>query len=90
MSKIHIPRWLTSDPPGWEIDSDVIVIGSGVAGLSAAIHARAAGRKVVILTKAQIDEGSTRWAQGGIAAAMSEDDSPSQHRDDTVAAGAGL
>ena len=36
MSEIHIPRWLTSDPPGWEIESDVIVIGSGVAGLSAA------------------------------------------------------
>ncbi len=90
MSEIHIPRWLTSDPPGWQIEADVIVIGSGVAGLSAAIHARRTGRSVVILTKAQIDEGSTRWAQGGIAAALAEDDSPSEHRDDTITAGAGL
>ncbi len=90
MSDIHIPRWLTSDSPGWQIEADVIVIGSGVAGLSAAIHARRTGRSVVILTKAQIDEGSTRWAQGGIAAALAEDDSPSEHRDDTITAGAGL
>ena len=90
MSEIHIPRWLTSDSPGWQITADVIVIGSGVAGLSAAIHARRTGRSVVILTKAQIDEGSTRWAQGGIAAALAEDDSPSEHRDDTITAGAGL
>ncbi len=90
MSDIHIPRWLTSDSPGWQITADVIVIGSGVAGLSAAIHARRTGRSVVILTKAQIDEGSTRWAQGGIAAALAEDDSPSEHRDDTITAGAGL
>ena len=90
MSEIHIPRWLTSDSPGWQIKADVIVIGSGVAGLAAAIHARRTGRSVVILTKAQIDEGSTRWAQGGIAAALAEDDSPSEHRDDTISAGAGL
>jgi L-aspartate oxidase len=88
--RIDIPRWLTSDSPGWQIEADVIVIGSGVAGLSAAIHARRTGRRVVILTKAQIDEGSTRWAQGGIAAALAEDDSPSEHRDDTITAGAGL
>ncbi len=90
MSAVHIPRWLTSDSPGWQIKVDVIVIGSGVAGLSAAIHARRTGRSVVILTKALIDEGSTRWAQGGIAAALAEDDSPSEHRDDTITAGAGL
>lgn len=90
MNEIHLPRWLTADSPGWQIEADVIVIGSGVAGLSAAIHARRTGRSVVILTKAQIDEGSTRWAQGGIAAALAEDDSPSEHRDDTITAGAGL
>jgi len=90
VSPVHLPRWLTSDSPGWQIKADVIVIGSGVAGLSAALHARRTGRSVVILTKAQIDEGSTRWAQGGIAAALAEDDSPSEHRDDTITAGAGL
>ncbi len=90
MSEIRIPRWLTSDSPGWQVEADVIVIGSGVAGLSAAIHARRTGHRVLILTKAHIDEGSTRWAQGGIAAALAEDDSPSEHRDDTMSAGAGL
>jgi L-aspartate oxidase len=45
---------------------------------------------VLLVTKAQIDEGSTRWAQGGIAAALSDDDSPSEHRDDTLTAGVGL
>ena len=70
--------------------ADSIVIGSGVAGLSAALHLREQGLKVLLLTKAQIDEGSTRWAQGGIAAALSSDDSPSDHRDDTLTAGVGL
>ena len=86
----HLARWLTSEPPGWTAKSDAIVIGSGVAGLSAALHLRSGGRKVLLLTKAKIDEGSTRWAQGGIAAALASDDSPSQHRDDTLTAGAGL
>lgn len=86
----HLPRWLTAEAPGWTVHSDAIVIGSGVAGLSAALHLRTGGRKVLLLTKAQIDEGSTRWAQGGIAAALASDDSPSQHRDDTLTAGAGL
>ena len=90
MTNVRIPRWLTSEKPGWTVQSDAIVIGSGVAGLSAALHLRTGGRKVLLLTKAQIDEGSTRWAQGGIAAALSADDSPSDHRDDTLTAGVGL
>jgi len=67
---------------------DFIVIGGGVAGLRAAIGL-AAGR-VLILTKAGPAEGNTGYAQGGIAAALGEDDSPSLHAADTLRAGDGL
>lgn len=81
---------LVASSPGWTQRADVIVIGSGVAGLTSALHARALGLKVLLVTKARVDEGSTRWAQGGIAAALSEDDSPGDHLRDTLEAGAGL
>ena len=84
-----IPRRLAAPPPGWTATADVVVIGSGIAGLTAALHARAAG-KVMLVTKALLDAGSTRWAQGGIAAALGADDSPDDHYDDTTIAGAGL
>ncbi len=87
---IHLPRRLAAPAPGWTIEVDVVVVGSGVAGLTTALHARAAGYRVLIVTKAQVDEGSTRWAQGGIAAALSPDDSPAEHEVDTLVAGAGL
>ncbi|WP_079166953.1 L-aspartate oxidase [Streptomyces oceani] len=76
--------------PGWAIEADVIVVGSGVAGLTAALRCAAAGRRTVVVTKARLDDGSTRWAQGGIAAALGTDDSPEQHLADTLVAGAGL
>ena len=76
---IYLPRRLAAPAPGWTIEVDVVVVGSGVAGLTTALHARAAGYRVLIVTKAQVDEGSTRWAQGGIAAALSPDDSPAEH-----------
>jgi L-aspartate oxidase len=85
-----LPRRLAGAGPGWTAYADVVVIGSGVAGLTTALHARAAGLRALIVTKAQVDEGSTRWAQGGIAAAMDDDDSPAQHERDTLVAGAGL
>jgi L-aspartate oxidase len=81
---------LPAPPPGWAITADVVVVGSGVAGLTAALACAAAGRNTVIVTKARLDDGSTRWAQGGIAAALAEGDTPAQHRDDTLVAGAGL
>lgn len=81
---------LASPAPGWTIDADVIVVGSGIAGLASAMHARRAGHRVLIVTKARVDEGSTRWAQGGIAAALADDDSPAEHLADTMVAGAGL
>ncbi|MEU5462808.1 L-aspartate oxidase [Streptomyces althioticus] len=82
--RLHAPA------PGWSIDADVVVVGSGVAGLTAALRCEAAGLTTVVVTKARLDDGSTRWAQGGIAAALGEGDTPDQHLDDTLVAGAGL
>lgn len=66
-------------------DVDVVVVGGGVAGLSVAT--RLTGSHRVLLVSA--GPGSTRWAQGGVAAAVGAGDSPSQHAEDTLAAGAG-
>jgi L-aspartate oxidase len=71
------------------MDADFIVIGSGVAGLSAAMELARADR-VLILTKTETKESNSRYAQGGIAAAVGEEDSPELHYSDTLAAGAGL
>jgi L-aspartate oxidase len=70
-------------------DFDYIIVGSGIAGLSAALRAAEHG-SVLVLTKGSIDECNTKYAQGGIAAAIGPDDSPDLHYDDTVGAGAGL
>ena len=69
--------------------SDFLVLGSGIAALRAALALAHRGR-VCILTKGEPEQGSTGWAQGGIAAAMGEDDSPDLHYRDTLAAGDGL
>ncbi|MFD8968023.1 L-aspartate oxidase [Streptomyces sp. NPDC059568] len=81
---------LTAPAPGWAIDADVVVVGSGVAGLTTALRCTAAGLRTVVVTKARLDDGSTRWAQGGIAAALGDGDTPEQHLEDTLVAGAGL
>ncbi|MFF8315004.1 L-aspartate oxidase [Streptomyces lydicus] len=81
---------LNAPEPGWSIEADVVVVGSGVAGLTAALRCAAAGRRTVVVTKARLDDGSTRWAQGGIAAALGDGDTPEQHLADTLVAGAGL
>lgn len=67
---------------------DVIIIGSGVAGLMTALHLPTSLRALVV-TKDAAWEGSTYYAQGGIAAAVGNDDSPQQHASDTLIAGAG-
>src|SRR5215212_4094943 len=70
---------------------DVVVIGSGAAGASAALEAAAAGRSVLVVTKAHLGSGSTEWAQGGLAAVLDRAaDSMRDHARDTVTAGAGL
>ena len=80
---------LLAPDPGWSLTADVVVVGSGVAGLTAALHATAAG-DVLLVTKVLVDDGSTRWAQGGVAAALGPDDSPQDHLEDTLVAGVGL
>ena len=71
---------------------DLLVLGSGIAGLSGAVHASRAGWSVLVLTKGEPAHSATRYAQGGVAAALEvgPQDSPELHRSDTIAAGAGL
>ena len=68
----------------------VIVVGSGLAGLEAALTAHECGHEVTILTKATLTDSATAWAQGGIAAALGSDDSPALHAADTMRASANL
>lgn len=68
----------------------VVVVGSGIAGLATALHAARGGADVQLVTKAGMADGSTRHAQGGIAAALFPDDSVASHAADTLTAGAGL
>ncbi|MFZ4585149.1 MAG: L-aspartate oxidase [Acidimicrobiia bacterium] len=69
---------------------DLLVLGSGVAGLSAALRAERAGLSVAVVTKSELRDSATWYAQGGVAAAMEAPDSPELHFDDTLRAGAGL
>jgi L-aspartate oxidase len=85
-----LPRRLRAPDPGWAETTDVVVVGSGVAGLTAALDLRAAGLHVTVVTKVNIDDGSTRWAQGGIAAVLDPLDTPGAHAEDTLVAGVGL
>jgi L-aspartate oxidase len=70
--------------------ADLLVLGSGVAGLSAAVRARREGLSVTVVTKGELGWSATRYAQGGVAAALDADDSPELHGSDTLAAGGGL
>ncbi|MGH7680611.1 MAG: L-aspartate oxidase [Candidatus Eiseniibacteriota bacterium] len=76
-------------PSGNPLEADVLVIGSGIAGLSVALHAAAFAR-VLIVTKVDALESNTNYAQGGVAAALGEDDSLSIHERDTLECGQGL
>ena len=68
---------------------DVAIIGSGLAGLSVALHL-AEKKNVVVVSKGELLDGASNWAQGGIAAVLDSGDSHEQHIDDTLIAGAGL
>ena len=70
-------------------DFDVLIVGSGLAGLTAALQL-APTHRVAVITKRQLQDGSSGWAQGGIAAVLAEDDSFDAHVQDTLTAGAGL
>src|SRR5688500_7778359 len=72
------------------LETDFIVVGSGIAGLRAALELAHAGARVTVLTKDRREESNTEYAQGGVAVALGEDDEATLHEDDTLAAGAGL
>ncbi|MCW5961315.1 MAG: L-aspartate oxidase [Pyrinomonadaceae bacterium] len=72
------------------LETDFIVIGSGVAGLRSAIELAETGARVTVLTKDKTSESNTEYAQGGVAVVLSEDDEAALHEEDTLIAGAGL
>ncbi|GAA2661638.1 MULTISPECIES: L-aspartate oxidase [Actinosynnema] len=78
----------------WEARADLVVVGTGVAGLTAALRARELGLRVLVVTKAAGGDGNTRWAQGGVAVVLpgehDEGDTVAAHVADTLVAGAGL
>lgn len=78
--------WRPSLP---ELACDVVIVGGGVAGLTVALSLPA-DLRVVLVTKSALGESNTRYAQGGLAAAVGLDDTPELHWRDTLAAGAGL
>jgi L-aspartate oxidase len=97
MSGPRLRRLPRPDQPGswtgpgrWEQDADVVVVGSGAAGMSAALAAAGHGLRVLLISKENIGGGATPLAQGGLAAALGPGDSEVLHRRDTAVAGAGL
>ena len=72
------------------LETDFIIVGSGIAGLRAAVEVARAGARATVLTKDRTSESNTEYAQGGVAVALSEDDEASLHEEDTIDAGAGL
>jgi L-aspartate oxidase len=89
MTQRRVVGRLVAPEPGWSVEADVVVVGSGIAGLTAALRLRGRVAKVLVVTKDVLDAGSTQWAQGGIAAALGPGDTPEQHERDTLVAGAG-
>ncbi len=89
---MNLPQRLLAPAPGWIVETDVVVVGSGIAGLTTALRIAGSDRglRVMVVTKDILAAGSTRWAQGGIAAALAPDDTPEEHLADTLTAGVGL
>ena len=84
-----LPRRLAAEVAGWVREVDVVIVGSGIAGLTAALECSDLG-SVMVVTKDVVAAGSTHWAQGGIASVQAAGDTVQQHIDDTLVAGAGL
>ena len=85
-----VMRSLPPGQPSWSREAEVIVVGSGAAGIAAALTAAARGRRVLLISKDELGCGSTPYAQGGLAAVLDPADSLALHAADTAAAGAGL
>ncbi len=86
---MSFPTQLAAPRATWTRDVDVVVLGSGAAGLSAALAARPV-RSVLVVTKDILSAGSTQWAQGGLAGVLDPSDTLENHVRDTLEAGAGL
>jgi L-aspartate oxidase len=86
---MSLPRRLAAPAATWERDVDVVVIGSGAAGLAVGLAVRPV-RSVLVVTKDVLSAGSTQWAQGGLAGVLHPEDTLEHHVRDTLAAGAGL
>jgi L-aspartate oxidase len=87
---IPAPRFLPTTSTSWSRDVDVVVVGSGAAGLSAALVASEHGQRVLLVTKGILRSGSTPYAQGGLAVVSDAADSFEAHTRDTLVAAAGL
>ena len=72
------------------LEFDHLIVGSGLAGLSSALHLAESGRSVAVVTKREIDECNSRLAQGGVACVIDKDDTFEEHVQDTLTAGAGM
>jgi L-aspartate oxidase len=83
-------RYLPALSSTWQTERDVVVVGTGAAGLSAALSATHGGRKVTLLCKGPADGGSTPMALGGLAGVFDPEDTLDAHQEDTLVAGAGL
>ncbi len=83
-------RYLPRSQPLWEREADLVVVGSGAAGMSAALVAAGHGRRVMLVSKEDLGGGATALAQGGLAAAIGPGDDSAMHQRDTLDAGAGL
>lgn len=90
MTELLLPTRLAVGPVAHRAETDVIIVGTGAAGMAAAIRVLDAGRRVTMITKGSLGDGSTAWAQGGLAAVTRPTDSLTDHLSDTLAAGAGL
>jgi L-aspartate oxidase len=84
------PRFLPAIRSAWHVEADVVVVGTGAAGLSAAVSLASSGRRVVVLAKGELTSGSTPLAQGGLAVVTDPEDSFAAHAVDTMVAAAGL
>jgi L-aspartate oxidase len=87
---VRLARRLAAPSPGWTARADAVVVGSGIAGLTAALELRTRVPRVLLVTKGELVSGATVWAQGGIAAALHPADTPDAHLRDTLEAGVGL
>jgi L-aspartate oxidase len=88
--RVRYPPIVAADAQPARGSPDVVVVGGGAAGLHVAIEAAELGRAVALVSRKPLADSSSFWAQGGLAAAIAPDDSPTRHAEDTLNAGRGL